>query len=392
MQTTVNRSEALAGIETLQRVTAGRCTIPILGHVLITANGKTELQASDQETWATVTLDSETTRDGQATADCKLLAKLIKGLRGDRVSLEYDSNQKTAIGDKKTRFAIEGLAPSDFPAVPQMANETPRVEVDGAELYAALGKVAYAMSEDATRFNLNGLHVEHTAGKLTITATDGHRLTQDAIACDSSGPELPAVIWPAAFVAHVQRAVKKARIVRIACDDAGRIYIQVDNVELGARKVEGEFPDMSQVIPGEKHCPLSSYGRSMRIPAAELLEALARVSLVAKADTHGVAMTIADGHLELDVTNVDVGKAQETLDCFTQGERLRIGYNAAYWAEMLKTLPKDATVEALWRSPELKAIEEGADVKEHDDGPVAPCLVRIIGDAAWLSVIMPMRL
>src|SRR3990172_11025561 len=68
-----------------------------------------------------------------------------------------------------------GLAEDEFPPLPKLAAGK-ALKLEQVVLRDMLRKTAYAVSNDETRYVLNGVFMSFKGDKLTLVATDGRRL------------------------------------------------------------------------------------------------------------------------------------------------------------------------------------------------------------------------
>jgi hypothetical protein len=163
----------------INRIIERRATIPILSHVLLTAQagqGAT-LTATDLDIVAKVHVAAA--GDGAAALPGDLLRQLIARAEGDDVTIDLPADGgRAAIRCGRARTHLNVLLAADFP-VWDPRDYPHRVELGGAELADVLARCATAMEAGksaAARPWLAGVYLHDEAGDLAATATDGHRL------------------------------------------------------------------------------------------------------------------------------------------------------------------------------------------------------------------------
>ena len=109
------------------------------------------------------------------------------------------------------------------------------------------------------------------------------------------------------------------------------------------------------------------------VPRERLMHAVRRIALVAHERSRGFRFSLADGLLELEASNPDLGEARETLPVDYTGERFQTGFNARYILDMLGAMTaKEVLIE-------LKS-------------ELAPAQFRPADDPDEIAVVMPMRM
>ena len=112
--------------------------------------------------------------------------------------------------------------------------------------------------------------------------------------------------------------------------------------------------------------------RSLVIDRHLLIDALKRAQLMSS-ETRGVKLTVDKGVVRIAGDNPDLGEVREEIDAEYKGEAVSVGVNAKYLLERLGQMASDG-------------------VRFELAGDLDPILVRPLGDAEYIGVIMPMRI
>jgi DNA polymerase-3 subunit beta len=260
------------------------------------------------------------------------------------------------------------LPETDFPDL-TASDFSHRFTIAAAELKRLIDHTQFAISQEETRYYLNGIYV-HTLeidGKqmLRAVATDGHRLAQVQLAAPDGSVGMPGVIVPRKTVGEIQRLVETPDSdVAIELSDS-KIRITIGDVVLTSKLIDGTFPDYERVIP-------KNNDKEMKVDRGSFAEAVDRVSTVASERGRAVKLALSDGKLTLSVNNPDSGSATEELEVDYAAEPIEIGFNSRYLLDITTQLSSDTTIFRL------------AD-------PGSPTLIEDEGMADALFVIMPMR-
>jgi DNA polymerase-3 subunit beta len=135
------------------------------------------------------------------------------------------------------------------------------------------------MSKEETRYYLNGFVLDCAAdGSTVAVATDGHRLRlQPAPALQPIGAILKGArpIVPRALGAIWRNAsVGKAATLRLYRGGKTYIAIEMDDLRIVGKAIDGTFPAWPKVVPTVE-------AATLRTPRAGLLMALQRLSAIA---------------------------------------------------------------------------------------------------------------
>jgi DNA polymerase-3 subunit beta len=372
MKVTVERAELLKSLSHVHRVVERRNTIPILANVLIRA-GKTglELKATDLDLEVVETVPAEIGQEGATTVPAHVLYDIVRKLpEGAQVQLEVGGERGTlTVRAGRARFQLQTLPEADFPDL--AAGEFSHTfKLKGAEFRRLVDKTQFAISTEETRYYLNGiyLHVaEPTKGRpmLRAVATDGHRLAQAELDAPEGAIGIPGVIVPRKTVAEIQKLLEDKDAEVSVSLSASKIRVQVGQVVLTSKLIDGTFPDYGRVIP-------QGNDKTLFVDKVEFAAAVDRVSTVSSERGRAVKLSLGDGKLTLSVTNPDSGSATEELEVDYGSEPLDIGFNSRYLLDITSQLEGDTA--------ELKLADPGS-----------PTLVRDSTKTDALYVLMPMR-
>src|SRR5262249_34531152 len=162
--------------------------------------------------------------------------------------------------------------------------EVKYAKVDGAALRDMIDKTLFSVSNDETRFHLNGVLFESDGTKARMVSTDGHRLSKVERTL-TGGPQLAAgVLIPKKGPVEIKRTVDG---VQGACDMAvhgGHCFVKTGDISLAVKLIDSQFPPYEQVIP-------KGNDKVAVIDRMPLLEALKRATLMSS-ETRGIKMTI----------------------------------------------------------------------------------------------------
>ena len=195
-------------------------------------------------------------------------------------------------------------------------------------------------------------------------ATDGHRLALAVPAAGERGAAVSGIV-PRKAVQEIARIVGSGEDVQVAISD-NQFILQMPNVLLMARLIEGTFPNYEQVVP-------KAHPQRIAVARAALTAALRRVSVLSEERTKPVKFTLSPGALKLERVHPDFGEAEESLEVEYAGEEITIGFNSRYVLDALGAQTGEQIV------LELK------------DG-LSPGVVKSFEEEGSLCVIMPMRI
>ena len=369
MELKIQRGQLVNALYLTQSVIEHRTTMPILSNALMEAKGKTVVfTATDLQVGIIVKEAAEVSGPGKVLIPVKNLYEITKELQCDIVSLKTQANNWVEVVGGKSKFKIMGAAPDEFPTIP--ASEGSECVLDAKAFIDMVDKVSYAMSNDETRYTLNGVFLEAVAAgqktNLRMVATDGHRLSYSERPVKGMIKLSKGVIVPKKGVFELKKILGDVEGDFSLIIGDKTVSVNTENVSFTCRLIDGQFPPYSQVIPKESN-------KIVSIDKQQLTQSLRRASIVANEKSKGVKLSFSPGNLDIFSSNPDVGESREELTCVYKGESFDTGFNASYFIDILSVLEDDKVV------LELK-------------NDTSPCVIRSEFDKGFLSVVMPMRL
>ena len=368
------QDKLLAALQSVAGIIERRHTLPVLANVLIhKSGGMAQLTGSDLE----IQIRTAAELGGDAgefatTVGARKLIDILRTLPADQtVSLE-SKDGKLILRGGKSKFTLQTLPAEDFPLVQEAPNFGPAFQIPQKTLKRLLDQVAFAMAVHDIRYYLNGILFVAEGQRLSLVATDGHRLAFAAATLDTDVPK-QEVILPRKTVIELQRLLSDAGApegeaapvieMRFAANQARFAF---GAMEFVTKLVEGKFPDYNRVIP-------KGHESSVTLGRAPLLASLQRTAILTSEKFKGVRLTFEAGTLRIASSNAEQEEAVDELDIDYGGEPVEVGFNVTYLIDALSNM-----------STEMVRIElQDAN---------SSALITIPDDADFKYVVMPMRI
>jgi DNA polymerase-3 subunit beta len=370
MKFTIERAHLLKALSHVTSVVERRNTIPILSNVLLSATGDgISFAATDLDIEIVETVQADVQRQGVATLPAHTFYEIARKLpEGADVTIEMKAEDSQVILNAgRARFSLPTLPEDEFPAL-SADGLTHRFSMEAAELARLIDKTRFAVSNEETRYYLNGVHMHATEGDKPViraVATDGHQLAL----CESPAPEgaqgMPAIIVPRKTIGEIRKLIDDvADDIEVQVSDA-KIRFAVGSAILTSKLIDGSFPDYQRVIPKDNENKLELENRSFAA-------SVDRVSTVSTEKSRSVKMILEADALTLRVSNPEAGQGTEEISVSYDGEPMEIGFNAKYLLNVLSQI-------------------DGQDVIFCLSNANSPILIEDSGDGHALYVLMPLR-
>ena len=327
-------------IQSLSGVLTNNNTVPIINcfHFHLD-EGLLTIRATDLETTLVSKVEVETgTIDGltDIAVPSKLLIDILKSL--DDVPLTFsvdDTNYSISITSGEGRYRLAGKNPETFPAMPE-SHDTSSISLPGSLLANAIGKTAFAASNDEMRQQMSGILCEINTENITFVATDAHKLVRyrrNDIKSDNPVsfilPRKPVMMMKNIIASH-----KEELEVSVEYNNTNAFFT-FENFYIICRLVEGRYPNYDAAIPKDNPNRLT-------VDRNSFLNTLRRVGLFANQASHQVRLSIQEHELVVTAEDLEFSNdANEKLPCQYEGEPMEIGFNAKFLTEMVSNIDSE---------------------------------------------------
>jgi DNA polymerase-3 subunit beta len=352
----------LNAIQVVQNIVTSKAALPILSNILLEAqDNKLKLTATDLDVGITCVISVDVQESGGITIPAKRFGDIIKELPVDEVTISGKKNNLVLIETELCQFKIMGIGREEFPKLPEFKDKEV-LKLEQGSLKEMLTLTSFAVSFDETRYILNGIMFKVSPNILELVATDGKRLALIERALQNKTNKSAQIIVPIKTIQELNRNLKEEGELLITLG-SNQVLLDLGNVVIISRLIEGEFPDYRQVIP-----PIA--GNQIRVNREQFLLAVKRAALLATPDYQAVKLEVFKNKLVISKSTPDIGESREELAMEYQGKEMAIGFNPAYLIDVLKNL----TMETI--SFELTDSEK-------------PGVIRSEG---YVYIVLPMRL
>ena len=357
MKFTAERDALNSAIDKVKGAVERRTTIPILANIALTmGDNGLKIRATDLDMTIDVTVQAELQAAGDLTMPGHFLSDILRKLpKGAQVLFDATAERgKVSIRAARAKFSMQTLPMADFPDI-TVGELTHNFELKAADLRLLLSKSAFAMSNEETRYYLNGvfMHTVEVDGqpKLRAVATDGHRLARIEMDAPKGSTGMPGIIVPKKAVAELLKIIGDGDAIIGVGVSSGKIVVTAGDVVLTSKLIDGTFPDYGRVIP-------AGNDKIAIVDKDAFARAVDRVSTISAERGRAVKFSFADGKLVMTVNNPDTGTSEDEFDCDYDGPPLEIGFNARYAtdlaahvaADTIRMAFNDAGSPAIWRS------------------------------------------
>lgn len=364
MKVVCARKDLFEGVQIAARAVSARTSLPILGHLLITADeDRIKIAATDLEIGMECVVEANVQEPGSMTVPARVFSEVLASLPETDVALWIDDTNTVNIKCATSDFSILGLPPEEFPMLPEVREEVSFV-IEREALREGIRRTSFAIGIDESRAILTGILMQVTEAGLKLVATDTHRLcVLDCPLVESRGA-VNAVV-PGRAMNELPRVVPEGEGTVSVGISSSQIKFKVGDTVLISRLIEGQFPNFEKVIPTE-------HTKSLIIPTEQFEQSLKRVAIVARENSNRAVVETQDGKLVITAESGSVGKAHEEVEIVKEGEDIKMAFSARYLLDALAVIDTEA-------------------IEMELTGELNQALMRPQGQEEYLYVVMPMQ-
>jgi DNA polymerase III subunit beta len=333
MEISVSKSDLLKELTATQGVVERKTTIPILSNFLFEAAGdKLSITATDLDLSLRTACPAKVKKEGSCTVPARKLYDYVKLLGDGDIGLKLLENHWVQIRSGRSNTKMVGMARANFPALPQFPAES-AIQLPAQVLRNLIAKTIFSISNEESRYTLNGALMVLKPESIVMVATDGHRLahiehTNSKVAVSG---ELKVLV-PKKAMAELSTLLNSTDVDTVDfARDESTLFFRVGGRLLTSRQLTGQFPNYEAVLPRDNN-------KAVAVHCDELSAAIQRVAQFADERSNAIRMRVEKGELKISSSNTETGESEDSLETAYNGDPIVIGFNSQYLLEFLKVV------------------------------------------------------
>ena len=339
MKFNVSSTKLFAQLQAVSRVIAAKNSLQILEAVLFDLEGDVlTLTASDSETTIRTSLVVEDAQGaGKVAVGGKLLLETLKEFSEQPLTFQIDEqNFGLNITSANGTYSFVGANGLEYPEMPIEEGEN-AFEMPASVLLDAINKTIFCTADDELRPVMNGIYFDLNEDKITMVATDAHRLVR-YVNTEVKGAQDVSFILPKKPAQLLKQVLQKEA-------DAVKVTFGQKNAkfEFGAtvivcRQIEGRFPNYNAVIP-------QNNTNKVLVDRQTIVNACKRVAVFANTGTSLLKLALSENQIKISAQDIDFStSAEETIVCDYSGMPMAIGFKAPFLIEILANIASQDVV------------------------------------------------
>jgi DNA polymerase-3 subunit beta len=336
MEIVVSKSDLLKELTATQGVVERKTTIPILSNFLFEASAdKLSITATDLDLSLRTACPAQTKKEGSCTIPARKLYDYVKLLPEGDIAIKLLENHWVNIRSGRSNTKMVGMARANFPSLPAFPTAGV-VKIPSDVLRQMIAKTIFAISNEESRYTLNGALLLLKPESIVMVATDGHRLAhieRSNTPLEVSG-ELKTLVPKKAMAELLSLlGTGESEFVEFAKDDT-TLFFRLGNRLLTSRQLTGQFPNYEAVLPKDNN-------RSVAVANGEITAAIQRVAQFADERSGAIRLRLEKNELKISSSSTETGESEDSIEIAYSAEPMTIGFNSQYLIDFFKNADAD---------------------------------------------------
>ena len=334
MKFTCSKEVLIKEISIAQEIISSKNAISILSNIYLEAdNNNLTIKATDRNVNFQTVVPVTVVEPGATTIYGDKFLGFINTLSYDEI--EFSQKENVAIikpvAQNKPKCELKIIASDKYPEFP--VSSTPFFDMPIKDFREMVQQSVFAISDDETRYFMNGVYLEKNEGKINMVATDGRRLAYISKDAGKEIGDFSGVIIPPKILNTIVKRSGDEGSVSISISDKS-IFINFASYKFSSVLIEGMFPNYKKVIPENQEF-------SLTVKREEMLSALRRVSLMVEKKSHRIYLGVSSGKMAIYSEESEMGTVEDEIPCQYEGEDVTIALNYRYMEEPFRIMTDD---------------------------------------------------
>ena len=336
MKFAVTRSSLLGELNLVQGVIEKKSTIPILSNILIEAVGDhLDITATDGDITIRCGCAAAVTVQGATTISARRLFDIVRLLpENAEIELSLMENSWVELRSGNSHYKIVAIPRDDFPLIP---DASPTIAIIPASvLEGMIQRTMFAITQEESRYSLNGALLAIQPGAVHMVATDGHRLA--LVSRNMEIPEIEEeikVLVSRKALTEILKFVSGQDIMVEFGRSDNYLFFSAGNKRIVSRILAGHFPNYELVIPRDND-------KLVIVGTKVLGDSIKRAAIMSDERLKSIKLSFGTGELEISAVNADAGESREVVPIEFEGDKLNIGFNSQYLLDFIGVCGADS--------------------------------------------------
>ncbi len=347
MKITIETAKLMEIIDLGLRFVSKNATLPILQNFYFKASiDSLLLRATDMEKYIEIEMPCKVTIEGAITVNARMFSDIIKAIEEKEIELSVD--QKTQImtlKSAKDTFDINGIAASEYVALPEVPNEN-TMDVETQLFADGVAKVEYAVTEKNFSPVLTGVLLKAKEDNLIFVGTDSFRLSEFKAQSNIKENDF-ALIVPKITMTDIQKISEYAMnnetesITVKYSENLIAFQVQVKDMKILATSllIQGNFPeyDREEIMP-------RNFNTKILVDKNLCEKAIRKIGILTRDINNYIQIETTKDSVIISSGKTDKGAGTTNIPAIVEWPQVTFWINGKYITDFIKIIKGDELV------------------------------------------------
>ena len=347
MKITIETAKLLEVIDLGLRFVSKNATLPILQNFYFKASiDSLLLRATDMEKYIEIEMPCKVTMEGSITVNARMFSDIIKTIEEKEMEISVDQkSQIMTLKSAKDNFDINGIAASEYVALPEVPNEN-TLSVETQLFAEGVAKVEYAVTEKNFSPVLTWVLLKAKEDNLIFVGTDSFRLAEFRAQSTIKESDF-ALIVPKITMTDIQKISEYA--MSNECDTLTVQYsenliafqVQVKDMKILATSllIQGNFPEYER----EEIMP-KNFNTKILVDKNLCEKAIRKIGILTRDINNYIQIETTKDSIIISSGKTDKGAGTTNIPAIIEWPALSFGINGKYITDFIKNIKGEELV------------------------------------------------
>ena len=344
MKITIETAKLLEVIDLGLRFVSKNATLPILQNFYFKAaiDGLL-LRATDMEKYIEIEIPCKVIMEWAITVNARMFSDIIKTIEEKEVEISVDQkSQVMTLKSAKDNFDINGIAASEYVALPEVPNEN-TLSVETQLFAEGVSKVEYAVTEKNFSPVLTGVLLKAKADSLIFVGTDSFRLSEFKAHSGMKDIDF-ALIVPKVTMTDIQKISEYAmsneaeNLTIKYSENLIAFQVQVKDMKILATSllIQGNFPeyDREEIMP-------RSFNTKILVDKNLCEKAIRKIWILTRDINNYIQIETTKDSIVISSGKTDKGAWTTNIPAIIDWPAMSFGINGKYITDFIKIIKGD---------------------------------------------------
>ena len=347
MKITIETAKLLEVIDLWLRFVSKNATLPILQNFYFKAGiDGLLLRATDMEKYIEIEIPCNVIMEGAVTVNARMFSDIIKTIEEKEMEISVDQkSQIMTIKSAKDNFDINGIAASEYVALPEVPSEN-TLSVETQLFSEGVSKVEYAVTEKNFSPVLTWVLLKAKEDNLIFVGTDSFRLSEYRAHSTVKESDFVLIV-PKVTMTDIQKIAEYAmsneseNLTVKYSENLIAFQAQVKDMKILATSllIQGNFPEYER----EEIMP-RNFNTKILVDKNLCEKAIRKIGILTRDINNYIQIETTKDSVVISSGKTDKWAGTTTIPAIIEGPELNFGINGKYITDFIKNIKGDELV------------------------------------------------